>query len=271
VPDDFANELVQKLEEQNVLRRIARIVTTSHEKLKVPVATASGTATWVEENEEIPESDSAFGQIILNAYKLATMMRTSTELVEDSAFNIQAYIADEFARRIGTREEEAFCIGDGDGKPTGIFTDKGAAVGVTAASATEINFDDIIDLFYSLKPPYRNKSVFLTHDTAMKQLRKVKDANGQYIWQPSLVAGTPDTILGRPVYTSPFVPEIAAGALPLAFGDFNFYWIADRRDIRFKVLNELFAQRDQIGFQATERIDGKLILPEAVKLLQMAD
>jgi HK97 family phage major capsid protein len=122
-----------------------------------------------------------------------------------------------------------------------------------------------------LKPPYRSKVVFLTNDTAMKQLRKVKDSNGQYIWTPSVVAGTPDMLLGRPVYTSPFVPEIAAGSLPLAFGDFSFYWIADRRDIRFKVLNELYAERDQIGFHATERIDGKMILSEAVKLLQMGE
>jgi HK97 family phage major capsid protein len=103
----------------------------------------------------------------------------------------------------------------------------------------------------------------------MKLLRKVKDSTGQYIWQPAVKDSAPDTILGRPVYTSPFVPEIATGSLSLAFGDFNFYWIADRRDIRFKVLNEKFAERDQIGFFATARIDGKLILPEAVQLLQM--
>jgi HK97 family phage major capsid protein len=273
VPEEFANELVQALEEQNVFRRIARIVSTNSEKLKVPIATASGVANWVEEGEVIPESDSKFGQVILNAFKLGTMMRASTELVEDSAFNIQTYIAQEFARRIGAREEEAFCIGDGVGKPTGVFIESGGggSVGATAASATEITFDDIIDLFYSLKPPYRSKAVFLTNDTAMKQLRKVKDSNGQYIWQPAVTAGTPEMLLGRPVFTSPYVPEIAAGSLPLAFGDFSFYWIADRRDIRFKVLNELFAERDQIGFHATERIDGKMILSEAVKLLKMGD
>jgi len=81
---------------------------------------------------------------------------------------------------------------------------------------------------------------------------------------------TPDTILGKPVYVSPYAPEMAADTMPVAFGDFNYYWIADRRDIRFRVLNELYAERDQIGFFATERIDGKLILPEAIKLLKMA-
>jgi HK97 family phage major capsid protein len=269
VPEEFASELIQALEEQNIFRRIARIVSTSRDKLKVPVATASGTASWIDENEVIPESDSNFSQIILNAYKLGTMMRSSSELIEDSAFNIQAYIAQEFARRIGAREEEAFCVGDGTGKPTGVFTASGAPVGVTAASASVINFDDVIDLFYSLKPPYRIRAVFVTNDSVLKQLRKVKDNNGQYIWQPSVKDGTPDTVLGRPIYTSPYAPEIAADATPLAFGDFSYYWIADRRDIRFRVLNELYAERDQIGFFATERVDGKLILPEAIKLLKM--
>jgi HK97 family phage major capsid protein len=134
VPEEFANELVQALEEQNIFRRIARIVSTSRDKLKVPVATASGTASWIDENEVIPESDSNFSQIILNACKLGTMMRSSSELIEDSAFNIQAYIAQEFARRIGAREEEAFCVGDGTGKPTGVFTASGAPGGVTATS-----------------------------------------------------------------------------------------------------------------------------------------
>jgi len=272
VPEEFANELVQALHEQNIFRQIARIVSTSHEKLKVPVATAAGTASWIEENEVIPESESTFSQITLNAYKLGTMMRTSSELVEDSAFNIQAYIAQEFARRIGAREEEAFCVGDGDGKPTGVFTAAGGApVGATAASASLINFDDVINLFYSLKPPYRIRAAFVTNDTVMKLLRKVKDNSGQYIWQPSVKESTPDTILGRPVYTSPYVPDITAGSLSLAFGDFTYYWVADRRDIRFKVLNELYAERDQIGFFATERVDGKLLLPEAIKLMKMAE
>ena len=268
VPEEFANQLVEALTEQNVFRKIAQIVSTSHEKLKVPIATVSGVASWMEENEAIPESDSAFGQVILQAYKLGTLMRASTELIDDSAFNIQTFIAREFARRIGVKEEEAFCQGDGIGKPTGVFTSSGAQVGVTVADI-DITFDDVIDLFHSIKPPYRHHAVFLTHDNTLKQLRKIKDNNGQYLWQPAVKEGMPDTILGKPVYISPFVPEIAAGNTPIAFGDFSYYWIADRRDVRFKVLNELFAQNDQVGFYATHRVDGKLILPEAIKLLKV--
>ena len=269
VPDEFYNQLVVALQEQNMFRRIARIVNTSREKLKVPVATAAGVATWVDEGAAIPASDSVFGQITLEAYKLGSMMKVSTELMEDAAFDLESYISMEFARRIGTKEEEAFCVGDGLSKPTGLFTANGAGVGVTAASATTISVDEMIDLFYALPAPYRAKAVFLTNDSSVKAIRKLKSADGQYLWQPSVKDGAPDTILGKPIYTSPYVPAMAAGTLAMAFGDFGYYWIADRRDTRFKVLSELYAETDQVGFLATERVDGKLILQDAVKLLKM--
>lgn len=128
-------------------------------------------------------------------------------------FDVASYIAREFARRIGAAEEEAFFTGNGTGKPTGLLhTTGGAEVGVTTKSATALNFDEVMDLFYSLRAPYRRSAVFLTNDATMKALRQLKNGNGDYIWQPSVTAGTPDTILNRPVYTSTFMPAIAAGA-----------------------------------------------------------
>ena len=126
-------------------------------------------------------------------------------------------------------------------------------------------------LFHELKPPYRNKAIFLCNDTTVKTLRQLKDSNGQYLWQASLIAGTPSTLLGHPVYVSRFMPEVAEGKKVLAFGDFSYYWIADRKGRTFKRLDELFQTTDQIGFKATQRVDGKLILPEAVKVLAIAD
>ena len=170
---------------------------------------------------------------------------------------------------IGTKEEDAFFNGNGTGKPTGIFNATGGAqVGVTAASATAITADEIIDLFYSLKAPYRKNAVWVLNDSTVKAIRKLKDKNDNYLWQPALTAGTPDTILGRPVYTSSYVPSIAAGAKTIAFGDFSYYWIADRQGRIFKKLSELYAATDQTGFVATQRVDGKLVLPEAIKVLQ---
>ena len=151
----------------------------------------------------------------------------------------------------------AFGIGNG-----------GAELGVTTAGATAITMDEVMDLFYALRSPYRRNANFLMNDATVKALRKLKNASGDYLWQPSVTAGAPDTILNRPVYTSAFMPTIAGGAKSILFGDLGYYWVADREGRSFKRLNELYAPTGQVGFLASERVDGKLILPEAVKVLQ---
>lgn len=269
VPDEFERTLVEALLEENIFRGLAKVITTSSGDRKIPVVASKGTASWVDEEGLIPESDDSFGQVSIGAYKVATMIKVSEELLNDSVFNLESYIAREFARRIGAKEEEAFFIGNGTGKPTGIFNATGGAeLGVTAASATAITFDELMDLFYSLKSPYRKNATFVTNDATVKMIRKLKDGNGQYLWQPSVQAGQPDTILNRPVKTSSFVPNVEAGAKTVAFGDFGYYWVADRQGRSFQRLNELFAATGQVGFRATQRVDGKLILPEAIKVLK---
>ncbi|RDY30992.1 phage major capsid protein [Lachnotalea glycerini] len=269
VPDEFEQTLVQGLEEENVFRTLATIIQTSSGDRKIPVVATKGEASWVDEEGQIPESDDSFGQVSIAAYKVSTMIKVSDELLNDSVFNMEAYISNEFSRRIGAKEEEAFLVGDGKGKPTGIFNSTGgASEGVTTATAN-ITFDDVMDLFYSVKSPYRKKSTFVMNDSTVKALRKLKDNNGTYIWQPSVQAGQPDTVLNRPVVTSAYAPAIAAGGKVIAFGDFKYYWIADRQGRSFKRLNELFAANGQVGFLGSQRVDGKLILPEAVKVLAM--
>ena len=270
VPDEYEKTLVEALEEENIFRKLAHVISTSSGDRKIPVVASKGSASWVDEEGTIPDSDDAFNQVSIGAYKLGTLIKVSNELLNDSVFNLESYISKEFARRIGSKEEDAFFNGNGTGKPVGIFNATGGAeVGVTAASATAITADEIIDLFYSLKAPYRKNAVWILNDATIKAIRKLKDNNGNYLWQPSLTSGTPDTILGRPVYTSSYVPTIAAGAKTIAFGDFSYYWIADRAGRNFKKLTELYAANDQTGFVATQRVDGKLILPEAIKVLKM--
>lgn len=164
-------------------------------------------------------------------------------------------------------EEEAFLIGDGKGKPTGIFAATGGAENGATTTGAAITFDDVIELFYSLKSPYRKKAVWVLNEQTVKALRKIKDNTGNFIWQPSVSAGLPDTILNRPYVTSVYAPTIAAGAKAIAFGDYSYYWVADRQGRSLKRLNELFAMNGQVGFLASQRVDGKLILPEAVKTL----
>ena len=182
VPDEFERTLIEALEEENVFRKLAKIITTSSGDRKIPVVATKGTASWVDEEGPIEESDDAFTQVSIGAYKLGTMIKVSEELLNDSVFNLESYIAKEFARRIGAKEEEAFFGGDGDGKPTGIFhATAGAQIGVTTASATAITIDEILDLFYSLKSPYRKRATFVVKVAPVKAIRKLKYDNGIYI------------------------------------------------------------------------------------------
>jgi len=268
VPDEYERTLVEALEEENVFRQLAKVIRTSSGDRKIPVVATKGTASWIDEEGAYTESDDSLGQVSIGAYKVGTMIKVSEELLNDSVFDLESYIAKEFARRIGAKEEEAFFTGDGSGKPLGILAATGGAeTGVTATSSTAVTADELMDLFYSLKSPYRKKAVWVLNDSTIKAVRKLKDSTGQYLWQPSLVAGTPDTLLGRPVKTSAYMPVIAAGAKTIAFGDFSYYWIADRQGRSFKRLNELYAANGQVGFLGSQRVDGKLVLSEAVKVL----
>ncbi len=268
VPEDFEREIVTALEEENVIRSLAKVITTQHER-KIPVATGHSTAQWTAENAAYTESNPTFGQKQIDAFKLTDLCRVSVELLQDAAFDIEDYLMKEFARAFGIAEEEAFCVGTGTNQPTGIFTENGGTVGVTAAANSAITADELISLVYALKSPYRRNAKFLMNDATISAIRKLKDQNGAYLWQPSLQAGQPDRLLGYDLYTSPYVPTMAAGALTVAFGDFKNYWIGDRAGRTVQRLNELYATNGQIGYVATERVDGKVILPEGIQLLKM--
>lgn len=268
VPDEYERTLVEALADENIFRKFAHIIRTSSGDRKIPVVISKGEAAWTDEEVPYNDDDDEFGYASIGAYKLTTMIKVSEELLNDSVFDIPAYISKEFARRIGAAEEEAFVVGNGSGKPTGLLhVSLGAQVEVTTASATAITLDEVLDLFYSLRAPYRRQAVFMMNDSTVKTLRKLKNGAGEYIWQPSITAGTPDKILNCPVYTSSFVPAIAATNKTIIFGDMNYYWIADREGRKFKRLNELYAPTGQVGFLASQRVDGKLVLPEAVKVL----
>jgi HK97 family phage major capsid protein len=269
VPDELERTLVQKLTAANVLRPLCHVIQTSYGDRKIPVVASKGTADWVDEEGTYPLSDDTFSQVVLGAYKLATMIKVSEELLSDSIFDIEGYVSEQFGKRIGDKEEDAFLTGNGVSKPIGILhTTGGAEIGVTTAGASAITGDELIDLVYSLRAPYRKSAVFVLNDTTVKLLRKLKDGDGQYLWRPGITENAPDTILGHRIVTSEFMPGVSAGNKSIAFGDFSYYWIADRQGRTFKRLNELYATTGQVGFLASQRLDGKLILPEAIKVLQ---
>jgi len=270
VPDEFERQLIHGLEENNIFRRMAHVIRTASGTRKIPIANDVMEASWIDEGEAIPETNTRFAQTTLSAYKLGTMIKVSNELLHDSAFDIAAYIADRFGVCMGNAEERAFITGTGEKQPTGLLHDtNGAELGVTAAAETAVTFDEIFQLYYALKAPYRRRAAFLCNEALVLQLMTLKDGHGQYIWKPSLDIAKPDTILGRPIYTSTYMPAPVKGEKALCFGDYSYYWVADRSNRTFRRLNELYATTDQVGFLTTQRVDGKLILPETVKYLKM--
>ena len=269
VPTEYDTRLIEALEHENVIRSLATVIQTSGER-KINVASSKPAASWVEENGELTFGDATFDQVILDAYKLSVAVKVSEELLADNAYDLESFLINAFGKAIGNAEEQAFIIGDGNAKPTGLLhPTKGGQIGVVSASATAITADEIVDLVYKLQRPYRANAVFLTSDSTLAAIRKLKDTTGQYLWQPALTAGEPDRLLGYPVFTSAYVPTIAAGQPVMAFGDLSFYNIGDRGARSFAALHELYAGVGQVAFVAKERTDGKLVLPEAVQVLKM--
>ena len=235
VPEEYDTRLIEALEEENIFRKLGHTITTSGER-KINIAATKPAAAWIDEGEELTWGDAKFAQINLDAHKLHVAVKVT-----------------------------------GRGQPLGLLaTDGGAEIGVTAASATEITADEIIDLVYSLKRSYRKNAKFICNDQTLAAIRKLTDKNGRYLWQDSVQAGEPGRLLGYEVYTSPYFPVITAGMPAIAFGDYSYYNIGDRGTRSFAELKELFAGNGMVGFVAKERVDGKLVLAEAVKLLTMA-
>lgn len=265
VPDEYESTLIEKLHDENIIRQYATVIKSSNGDKKIPVVAGYGEATWTDEEAAYTESDDSFGVITLGAHKLTSIIKVSEELLNDSAFDLEQYISKEFVRRMAAAEENAFINGTGTGRPTGIL--QTAETGKTTAAAAAITADEVIDLYHSLRSPYRKNAVFIANDSTVKAIRQLKDSNGMYLWQPGLKEGQPDTIIGNRIISSAYMPEIGAGKKPILFGDISYYWIADRQGRTFQRLNELYAATGQVGFRTFQRVDGKLTLAETVKTL----
>lgn len=260
VPEEYDSRLIEVLQEENIIRKLATTITTSGNH-KINIAGTFPAAAWIDEGAELKFGEATFKQMLLDAHKLHVAIKVTEELLYDSAFNLENYITEQFGKALANAEEDAFLNGDGNNKPTGIFHETNG--GTYLDKVSTIKADDVINLVHALKRPYRKNAVFITNDKTIAQLRKFKDGNGAYIWQPSYQQGEPDTILGYPVHTSPYVPENT-----IAFGDISHYNIGDRGSRSFKALTELFAGNGMIGYVAKERVDGKLLVKEAVQILK---
>ncbi len=261
VPEEYDSRLIDVLDEENIMRKLGHTITTSGEH-KINIAATKPAAAWIEEGGALTFGDATFDQILLDAHKLHVAIKVTEELLYDNAFGLENYIIDQFGKALANAEEDAFLNGTGVGQPLGLFAENGGGqVANTVATPTG---DDVINLIYALKRPYRKNAAFIMNDSTVAMIRTFKDNNGAYMWQPSVQAGEPDKLLGYNVYTSPFCP-----ANMMAFGDYSYYNIGDRGTRSFKQLTELFAGNGLIGFVAKERVDGKLVLPEAVQILKV--
>ncbi|MCM1096928.1 MAG: phage major capsid protein [Ruminococcus flavefaciens] len=261
VPEEYDSRLIDVLDEENIMRGIATKITTSGEH-KINIAATKPAASWIEEGGQLTFGDATFDQTILDAYKLHVAIKVTEELLYDNAFGLENYIITQFGKALANAEEDAFLNGDGKGKPTGLFdTSKG---GTLADTIEKIASDDLFNLVYALKRPYRKRASFILNDKTLASIRTLKDNNGAYIWQPSYQAGEPDRLLGYAMHTSAYAPTDS-----IAFGDYSYYNIGDRGTRSFAELKELFAGNGMVGFVAKERVDGKLVLPEAVQILKV--
>ena len=267
VPDTYEEKLVKSLANKNVLRQISNVIQTNH-RMHIPVAEGDDCADWVPEGTPFKFMDVEFGEVILDAYKLSTSIRASDEMLEDGSVDLEKFILNVFSERIGKAEEEAFIKGDGNGKPLGLIHQ--APVGSVSETAGDICLDDMINLQHSLNQVYRKNAVWLFSEDAYNTLRRINHYNGRPLWDNNLKDGEPEYLFGHRIYICKAMDDVAPGSIPVIFGDFRNYWIGDQGKRVIKRLVERYADHGQVAFITSERVDAKLVLPEAVKMLKIS-
>ena len=256
------NEIITALEDENVFRKIGTIIQTASER-RIAVQASKPVATWTREGAAITFGDVNFSQKTLGAYKCAAAVDISNELLFDSAYNLEDWITTEFAKALASAEENAFLNGTGIDEPAGLIPAMDSSATITTAGAS-IAADDIINLVYKLKRPYRKNAAFVLNDTTLAVVRKLKDSTGNFLWTPALTDAEPDRLFGYPVYTSAYAPEIATGAIVALFGDFSRYLVGQRGVLVMRRLDELHAANDLTAFVMIERVDAVLADSAAV-------
>ena len=268
VPDTFEQKLVKGLTDKSVLRKLCTVLKTNT-TMRIPTIIADGEATWIPENEPVQFSEAVYGEIVLDAYKLAHKVIVSDEMLEDAQFDVEDYIRQLFVESVSAAEELALFIGDGNGKPTGLLHQ--ASTGWVSEKAGDITYDDILNLIHSVKSPYRKNAVLVMSEDAITKLLSIIHYHGDSPWDVSLKDGTTKTLFGYPVYTTNYLDRVLPGTKPVLFGDFSYFWIGERGKRSVKRLIERYADTGQVAYITTERIDAKLVLPEAIKSLEIKE
>lgn len=275
VPTTMLARLVELGREMNVVRPLCQVIQTAN-TTTIPTVAANSIGYWKAEEAAFVQGEGTFGQASLGAYKATGLIKISEELLQDSGVDIEGFITRNIAETLGALEEQAFLVGDGNiasVAPINGFlagTPQASSSGITTASATAITAAETMDMYYALAPRFRRNASWILKDSTVKLLRKlVEGTTGQFLWQPGMTAGDPDTLYGRPVYTSEYMPAATAGLRSVLFGDFNYALIGDRSPVAIQRLNELYAGNGQIGFKAWKRVDLAVTQPSAIQYSTM--
>jgi HK97 family phage major capsid protein len=277
MPTSFIHQLYTYLVDTSSIRQAGATVisTQTGESILVPRSTAEGAAVWVAEAAALTASDPTLSSITLGSHKAGKLIQVSKELATDVGFDLVGYLAQSSGRNLGILTNAGYVSGTGTTQPLGILgqatvgvtgtAGAGGLVGLPTATGGDVGFDWFWDLYHSIIPQYRPRASWMMNDATIKYARKLKDTLGRYIWEPSLQAGVPDTVMGHSVYANPAFPVFGANNTPIAFGDFSAYYIRDVTPLRFERSDEYAFNTDQISFRALMRTDGNLVDVNAVK------
>lgn len=269
-PPEFSTEMLKEISQFSPIRSIASVRSTGAPSVVYPTRTAITNAAWRGENQTQTASEPAFGEAELQVKELNTFVDISNILLADSAGAAEREVRDALSEDFGVKESTAFVNGDGVLSPKGYMQD--TRIGETVnGHATNLSADALISILYALKPAYRGNATWVMNSTTLATIRKLKDGQGNYLWQPSFQVGAPETILGRPVVDAIDMPDIASATYPIAVGDFNAaYRILDRAEMSIMVNPYSRGTEGITRFHATRRVGGGVIRPLALRKLKMS-
>lgn len=275
-PAEFSTEIIKNIVEFSPVRQAARVGSTSSGSVVLPKRTGTPTASWVGETETRTGTESAYGQVEILINEMAAYVDVSMQLLEDAAVDVEAEVAMDLGEEFGRLEGVSFISGNGFKKPLGFMTAGQSIVEVVSGSAATIADADgqanaLITALYDLPAAYRSKAVFMMNGTTLGSVRRLKDVNKNYLWQPGIQAGEPGTILGRPVIEAPDMPDEGAGLFPIVLGDFNAaYRVYDR--VAMSILRDPYTQQTsgKVRFHARRRVGGGLVKAEALRKIKCA-
>ncbi len=278
-PQQFGAQLMKAVDDQVFMRQLGTVIPLDRaESLGIPSLDADpADADWTTELATGSEDTTmAFGKRELTPHPMAKRIKVSNKLLRQAAIDVESLVTARLAYKIGITQEKGFLTGDGAGKALGIFTASAQGISTsrdvsTDNTTTSITHDGILNAKYALKPQYWAKARWLFHPDAVKQISKLKDGEGQYLWSASTQTGQPDRLQSFPVLMSQYVPNtFTAGLYVGMLADFSFYWIVDALNIQMQRLIELYAETNQVGFIARYEGDGMPVLEEAFVRVTLA-